>query len=388
MPRARGRGRGRTFGGLLVPWTPAQGLGANGIWLPAALLTKNTQPSINGDFETDISGWNAISGGVLSRVADTRTGGSGSWVLDTEVVAPDVDAGASEASAPHIAGNRYTFNGWAKGDGVVRPRVGWGGWNDIWTGTSSSSWQQISEEYTAGSSGLIVSANGAGGHTRWDDLVLTNLSVTQADPQAATGTLAGSALVQAADASMGWESSTLINSLPTLEFDGTADHYVSDAAASAWGLHKGGSIAFVCHPDSGGAGTDTVIDTCDGNASNHGITIDYDLAAETIHVLVANGTGTFVVNDTHALSKGAAHEVEVNVEASGYSINVDGGTATTGALTGSLSSSDATATMQVGRKSGGSDFWQGLIAELWLRVGADSAALARVGADMRSRYGL
>lgn len=238
-------------------------------------------------------------------------------------------------------------------------------------------------EYT--DTGLIV------GLKRWGyptDATFTNLrfanrSVTSAAAKVAGGTLAGGTLAQATPANMGYIGTGIV-------FDGTEDHYVSSLAAAAWALHKaaGFTLSRKWTPASGAAGTDTIIDTCNVTGTNVGVTVEYDAANQQVVVKVANGAGFIQSTGTGAgtVTKGALHTVSVSwSEAAGVTILVDAAAAVTAASGGAASAADATATLQVGRTSGGANFDHGDVQQMLVRIGAlSSTDLAALHALMRA----
>lgn len=388
MPTPRGAdgiglgiGCGLAFGGRRI-WTPAS-VPSLAAWYEArdvpAVLEPAVQPAlVDGDMEAiGTAAWTGILSGVPTKEPGAH---SGSQCLR-------VTGSGYAKQTVLVNGNTYRVKGWFRGDGAASPRVYLGS-TVLVNGTSSNTWQYFDAIATSNSDYLaLYTVIGAGSYAEFDDITIENLSRTRWTPTA--GSLGGY-LEQTTAAQQFWASTDTIGTHFAVEFDGTADHNVSSAAASAWPLHKaaGATVAFAFQPAAVGAGVDTIYDTCDGTATNHGVTIDYDTAAETLRVLVANGSGTFAVDDTVACATGVDHYVELFWSSAGYSLRVDGGVAVTGAITGALSASDATATLQQGRKSGGSDFYQGLLGETQIYLAGSATIAAKAGASIKAEYGL
>jgi hypothetical protein len=165
-----------------------------------------------------------------------------------------------------------------------------------------------------------------------------------------------------------------------LVFNGTAHHLVAAGAASTYPMHKsaGFTCAFVFRPDAAAAGVDTVIDTCNAANGSHGICVQYDAANAQIVVKVANGSGTWVIDKGTGAATVAAnvwHRVAITWSAAGgVSIRINDAAAVTEASVGAASANDATATLQLGRRSGGADFLHAEIGALIYIIGAKTDA--------------
>jgi hypothetical protein len=209
-------------------------------------------------------------------------------------------------------------------------------------------------------------------------LSITNLSVKTVTCKGNLGNL-----VQATAANMPWDSdasaptSVLVNGRHVLYFDGVADYIASSGAASTHPYHKaaGFTCCFAYKPTAGAADTDTIVNTCDNSSNNVGIWIYYDAAQEQIGVGVTNGTGGVwhctALSGAGSVPDGSWSRIAITYsEAAGLSVRVDEDSADTGAVNGAASAADATATLQVGRRSGGADFLAGAIHGLFIRIGA------------------
>ena len=139
------------------------------IWLPlrAVVQIPGSDVVVDGGFElAGLPNWTPAGGGVLTRVAGTRTGGSGAFVANV--------AGNGGFIAPAVAniviGSYATVSGWAKGDGVALPIVMNAALTAMWTGTIANAWQQFSLVYLQnGTKSPILYTLGAGA-TQWDDV--------------------------------------------------------------------------------------------------------------------------------------------------------------------------------------------------------------------------
>lgn len=372
-------------------WTPAALLvGATGVWgdwSTDADVTYNTQPTPN-DWDMEAAGtaaWSVFGGAILTKDADAY---AGTQSLKVE----GAGTGATQVGAA-IAGNRYLVSVAHKAVGGATAEYYYGSVRFLIS--SAATWSVTQDELTTSGTGLAF-YNVGGTAVYADNFSATNLSLTQAAFRASTGALAGSVLEQATAASMSWwDDDAFGTGYGGLNFDGTADFMVSDAAASAWPLHKadGFTMSFAYKPDAAAAGTDTIIDTCDATNTNHGVTVEYDATNEQLTVKVANGSGTFEIDeDTGAstLTAGDAHYVSITwSETGGLRVLIDAAAAVTAASGGSASASDASATLQHGRTSGGANFLHGSCNLAFLRVGAVSDAnLALLHADTKTANGL
>lgn len=368
-------------------WSPASEFGTAGLWFVGdSGVTLGTQPVIaNPGFEADpLTGW--LPAGTATLTRSTSSPYAGAACLNV--------AGASgdyARQAIHTVGCRYRTTLVARGDGTTSPRV-WGGAYEFF-GTSSTAWQPVAIEYTAGHSELRLYNVGAAGNVGFDSVTSRCISATLWTPRAAKGALG--TFPQATPANMGWRSTTQLNGHYVLQFDGAADHYVSDVAAALWALHKaaGFAVSFLYKPNGSAANTDTILDTCNATATNHGITLEYDATNTQLTLKVANGSGGFEQNvstGAATLTKNAWHYVSVSwSQAAGARILIDAAAAVTAASGGAASTNDATATLQLGRTSGGANFLHGEIDSLLISVGAlSNTGLARWHAHQKSWGGL
>lgn len=338
-------------------WTPAKILGSLGAWwdfTETGLITNNTQPAlVDGDMEAvGTAAWTSMDS-TLSKVAGSP-GGTGSQVLRVTSTADTFWARQTILTT----GNRYRVAGWMRSDGTAAPKVVFGATSSTpWTGAASGAWQAVSGEDTSDGVGLLIGSSDS--HPGWaeaDDFTIENLSITQADPVAATGALAGSALVQAAAAAMGWEDDGL-------RCDGTADFYSSDAAASSWKyLHNGtgGSACLRFYIHAWNATAQGILQTSSGTANTALGIVVYGRPAGTngdLRLYCCNGSGT-----SYAIDIGTVNCLQLGwntltyrMDATKYDIRVNGSSIDSGA-TGAVSASDPDQTLSVGDLNGTTDY--------------------------------
>jgi hypothetical protein len=280
------------------------------------------------------------------------------------------------------------------------PAMALGGGTQLATGWSgSTSWAYGIGEHQGYTGTIYPKVYGlvtAGMWAEFRNIFCRNISVASITCKGSLGNLG-----QATPASMPWLSdvdapkSVLVNGKNVLYFDGAAGHAVSSGAASTHPYHKAAGFTFTTayYIDAAAAGTDTLLDTCNAAAANVGITIEYDATNTQIVVKVANGSGGFEVEKATgaaSVAKGAWHVVTISwSQAGGVRILVNAAAAVTAASGGAASAADATATLQVGRTSGGANFLHGALGSPLIRVGAVSDTdLAKLHAYMRAYYAI
>jgi hypothetical protein len=352
---------------LGAAWTPAS-LGGDYLWADldaAGAVTLATQPTIPG------AGWSGANWAGSGLGPYTHTAG----------------ATTSLTNAVLTVGLRYlvTYTVTGRSAGTVT----------LYAGATAGTARSTEELTCTTSTGLTFTPS-----SDFDGAVTVvsaeALSVAQVTCSGSLGNIA-----QATPANQPWLSdadaptSVRVNGRDVLYFDGTADHLVSSGAASTHPYHKAAGFTFLTWltPDIAAAGNDTIIDTCNASASNVGINITYDATAQKLWVRVANGSGTWVVNEGLPLAKGLPHLVDATwTESAGLSLTITSSITTrtvTQASTGAASAADATATLQVGRRSGAADYYHGSAASLLTRVGAvDAASLTVWRAWARAYYDL
>ncbi len=111
---------------------------------------QTTEIIADGDMEASgVSDWLVVNSATLTKETGTRTGGSGSQVLRIAYNGVS-NPGASQIST--TVGKKYKVTGWARSDGTGVPKVFDSTVAIIWTGTTSTDWQEFSFEYTSQSS--------------------------------------------------------------------------------------------------------------------------------------------------------------------------------------------------------------------------------------------
>ena len=229
----------RVIEGQEFYWTPGDILGSLGAWFDFRTDSRGTYNTQSDNTNSDFASWTGTypdehpagwskspdPGVVTAHVADA--GNACRLVSDGTYVRIDRPAGA-------VIGNRYSMScdvldlttGDIRVTGDELPGAGGVG---VYAG-------DFTALYTLSTGLRRVGATDA----TFTNLVFRNLSLTQFDPQAATGALAGSALVQASDAAMPWYRDTY-----GVYFD-DADRYaeIGDTSSAEF-LHdgSGGTLA-------------------------------------------------------------------------------------------------------------------------------------------------
>ncbi len=139
---------------------------------------------VNGNFEGGAgpppAGWTQTNV-VGTRVAGTRTGGSGFYVAQLAYDNAN-SSGFLLQYSPFTVGKTYHITGWARSvDGVAVPRVtDSGGVGLPWTGTASTNWQYFDYTGVAQSTGILLwglslTTNGA---VQFDDITIIDIGST------------------------------------------------------------------------------------------------------------------------------------------------------------------------------------------------------------------
>ncbi|MBU1017613.1 hypothetical protein KKA33_01135, partial [Patescibacteria group bacterium] len=106
---------------------------------------------------------------------ETGTPHGGSQVLR---VAYNDTASASVRQNVLTAGNTYKFTGWARSDGTGTPRVQTGYGHIVWTGTTSTSWQEVDVTGVSESTGFYLVNGGSAGYSEFDDMSVVEAGST------------------------------------------------------------------------------------------------------------------------------------------------------------------------------------------------------------------
>lgn len=346
-----------------VSYTPAQDLGANGVWYDftdSGLLVRNTQPTI--------TGWSGSSWAGSGLGPYTHTAG---------------DTTALAHAAVLVVGNRvqtvFTVSGRTAGSVTC------------YAGTTAGTARSTNGTFTED---LVVVGNTTHSFVPTSDFdgVVTvtsvvNLSVTTAIPEAATGALVGANLVQATDTAMGWESVASFGGRGGLSLD-VADHCDSSVAASAWEyLHNSSTIFIPIYSNNTGT-TQYVFDTLQIAATNVGIGMWFNGTSNTISMRIGNGSGTYVANVTAAggsVARGTAHVLEISIGPT-YDVMCDGATILSGVLAG-LSAAAPAAALRLGGPASNS-----IVGEFgaWYAVQGQLSATARtrIRRYLAARHGI
>jgi hypothetical protein len=143
--------------------------------IPDSSTFPGAEILVDGDAEAvGTAAW--TSNGTLSKQTTSPHGG-------TQLLRIAYNATSSYFAYQNVAtiGKTYRVTGWARSDGTNAPRLqqGSGGSNNIWIGTTSTSWQEIDAVYIADSvnSPLFRALSATSGYIEFDDL-----SIKEIDP--------------------------------------------------------------------------------------------------------------------------------------------------------------------------------------------------------------
>jgi hypothetical protein len=187
---------------LVITW-PARYVDSLGssrtVALSCASFTADRARDGFADSDMDLtvtSEWTAGAGTTLTKQSGARTGGSGARIL---FVGAALAGSATAAQNCTAVGVGYTITGWAKGDGVAcAPVVLKGDGSAVWTGTTSTAWQQFSATFTQVGSGNVYLAktnDPSAGWAHFDDVDLKRTSPIAASVTSSTSvTVYGGAL--------------------------------------------------------------------------------------------------------------------------------------------------------------------------------------------------
>jgi hypothetical protein len=141
--------------------------------ISARKVTLGPELLTDGDMEAaGTTAWSS-AGATLSKVAGSP-GGSGSQVLQ---VAYDASANPYTYQSILTIGSFYHVSGWARGDGTTPPAV-YLGTNQIWQGTSSTTWQRFSASGECENSVRFrLYLIGSSGNTQFDDISVSGFPV-------------------------------------------------------------------------------------------------------------------------------------------------------------------------------------------------------------------
>lgn len=316
-------------------WTPADAFGASsGIWLPyrTGLLTYNTQPVITNPTFDSATGWSLQAGWSISGGKANASSASVTSCYQVIVAA--------------VIGNRYVVTvDTTRSAGTFNTRMGSSSVNALSSSggeyTAEGTWLGDSIFYLEGRSSFTGTA---------DNPDLTNLSLTQWEPESAVGTLAGSAIVQATDADMPWDNGSAV------QFDTADDAIILNAAlADQKFVHSQCTLAMHCKIGtlsnySGLAGSSS-----GANPSTVGIAF-YTGSSGQVLCAVANGSGTLVYDLTTpagTIVAGTWHTVIMRLNATNLRVRVDGSEWSDSSPVGSLSTANANFLLRIGNLNSG-----------------------------------
>ncbi len=123
---------------------------------------------------TDVTAgsWSAGGSAVLSKQTTTPHGGRQALRVTYNGTANPY----AFQSSILTNGKKYRFTGWARGDGVGIPSVYFADGTNIWTGTTSVSWQRFDVTMTATNVTLMLySSLNSAGYIEFDDVYVTQL---------------------------------------------------------------------------------------------------------------------------------------------------------------------------------------------------------------------
>jgi len=357
-------------------WTPAS-LPSLAAWYEAvdvdATLVKATAPVFVNSAFADASWWSVARGALSVVDASPRPGNA------LRVTATSADPAAYKSIL--IAGNRYQAYVYGRGDGTNAPNLGDGSPGAYGTGTSSTEWQYIGSEKTAGDALFAMYHNGATGTADFWGPTATNLSRTRWNPRA--GSLGGY-LSQATAGSQPWWATDGV-------YFAAGDSIVSSLAASAWiPLHYKAGNGANDAPDLVVASVFTVATAGDNVLFWTGTpgASAYMAATGVMTFKIAAGGDVASVNSpASTIVAGAKVLITCTSNASGVTIRKNGVEVATGAYSGACSSSDPNTTLWVGNATG-SNGLQGKIHEQVIAFQSDAASIARIEADLMARHGL
>ena len=145
--------------------------------LPPDQWGNNTEILVDGDMEdAGVTNWSSVtSNATITKATGTPHGGS----QCLRVAADSASAAYTEQSLGTFeVGQRIRARGWARGDGTRTPTIRLNGssWQNIWTGTSSTSWQEFDVTFVVAAGSLArlnlytSSGSASGEYVEWDDL--------------------------------------------------------------------------------------------------------------------------------------------------------------------------------------------------------------------------
>jgi hypothetical protein len=348
-------------------WTPAKALGANGIWLVGDTgLGLVADPALAGD-------WAGADWAGSGLGPYTHTAGVGHTDPLTRNI---LTVGLRYETVFTVSGRTAGSVTWMCG---------------ATAGTARSTNATFTEDLTCATNtahSFVPTAD-------FDGVVtvvrVTTLSITSHTPKAATGTLAGSKMVQATAANMPWQVAGGIRG------DGTADNIKSDVAAlGAWKfLHDGtGMTVAIVATFHSIAATQYMLGTF--SASTHSGLIFGTGAGGAVNktrVIVANGSGSgvFGLDQTGGtvLSAGAKYLFLMRSKnGANFQLRLNGALEIDSAVA-AFSAADPLALHLLSITGGTSSWANATLHEFFAcNTWSDDAQLARIEAYLRRRHGI
>lgn len=154
------------------------------------------------------------------------------------------------------------------------------------------------------------------------------------------------------------------------QFDNVNDVFSSSIASSNYRfLHDGtgATIFATVRVNASGSASDILNTLGAANANDTGFRLSHAGAIDGWRALVANSSGTFVINSSvnNTLpSDGLAHTLVMRWDsAGGFDVRVDGASVDSGAIVGAAAAGDPTGTLLMGARVGGGFVWDGDLLE-------------------------
>lgn len=301
------------------------------LWLPTDLPTLDTW--LKSSLGATTSAANIVADG------DAEAVGVAAWIpssatLTKEVTTPHgglqclratktADPGAAIASqVVFVPGEQYQIDAWARSDGVCRPQIRDSGGGNTWTGTTSTSWQNLSTTWTANGTTIqfrtVFGEGTIGNYVEFDDIVVNRVSAVNLSALAdQSGN--GHHLPQTVGLKQPiYHANGGPNGVPWIEFDGLY-HYLK----AVWSLSQPLTRIIVCKPSISDGTSKALFD-----GSTTVSCLLYVVVADQLRLAIGGSINFSAVESTDW------HYVTSIVNGASSSLNVDGGTPVAGSLAG------------------------------------------------------
>jgi hypothetical protein len=324
------------------------------------------QVLLDADMEASgTSNWISIYNFATITKQSTNPHG-GSQVLRVAIGGASGFPGVSQAVLQ--TGKTYHVTGYARGDGSALPYMNQGSGAQIWSGTTSTSWQAIDATFVEGISGLgtgVITFNASGTPSSGNYAEFDDISITEVDPLIAlpTGgvTLGSASGGHLTNAYTFDASNDLVNIYSTglnSAFNGDEGTAVVWAKVANSGVWTDGTYRFMVHISVGSGESTNGSIFLRRNNVNGMIEASYAAGGVDKYIYIPTGSplGWFQFVMTWSKSRD---------EFKAYFNGVQSGSAITGLGTwvGNL---DSTYTVLGMRGTGGSNAWSGLINDVRL----------------------